>query len=209
MTCVRWGPHAQRWRHSSVISPHMAAFCPSKDPCAGSLGTVAHGHALVLERLLRGTLCCSFKQFDWVAPQLPRVSDAVSGMLMQNVLLTCHLQAGCSNLVRHVQNARMYGVPVVVAINAFATDSDAEMAAVREAALQAGEATTRVCGTSPPHMRIDAHTHKTCTHAGSPNPTRTHTQTHTHAPRAGARAHCACKPKSRTKRRREPIRGKW
>lgn len=30
---------------------------------------------------------------------------------------------GCSNLARHIENTRKYGVPVVVAINAFATDS--------------------------------------------------------------------------------------
>lgn len=33
------------------------------------------------------------------------------------------VKAGCSNLVRHIQNTRKYGVPVVVAINAFASDS--------------------------------------------------------------------------------------
>eukprot|EP00879_Flechtneria_rotunda_P027022 GHRR01028880.1.p1 GENE.GHRR01028880.1~~GHRR01028880.1.p1 ORF type:complete len:475 (+),score=124.22 GHRR01028880.1:157-1581(+) len=33
------------------------------------------------------------------------------------------LKAGCSNLTRHIENTRKYGIPVVVAINAFATDS--------------------------------------------------------------------------------------
>ena len=45
---------------------------------------------------------------------------------------------GCCNLARHIQNARAYGVPVVVAINAFASDSPAELEAVRAAALEAG-----------------------------------------------------------------------
>jgi formyltetrahydrofolate synthetase len=31
--------------------------------------------------------------------------------------------AGCANLARHIENTRKYGVPVVVAINAFASDS--------------------------------------------------------------------------------------
>ena len=48
------------------------------------------------------------------------------------------VKAGCCNLARHVTNTRKYGVPVVVAINKFATDTDAELAAVREAALEAG-----------------------------------------------------------------------
>lgn len=33
------------------------------------------------------------------------------------------VKAGCSNLVRHIQNTRKYGVPVIVAINQFASDS--------------------------------------------------------------------------------------
>jgi formyltetrahydrofolate synthetase len=33
------------------------------------------------------------------------------------------VKAGCSNLQRHIENTLKYGVPVVVAINAFATDS--------------------------------------------------------------------------------------
>jgi formyltetrahydrofolate synthetase len=48
------------------------------------------------------------------------------------------VRAGCCNLARHIANARSWGVPVVVAINRFATDTDAELAAVREAALAAG-----------------------------------------------------------------------
>jgi len=41
---------------------------------------------------------------------------------------------GCVNLQRHVENVKSYGVPVVVAINRFSLDTDAEMAAVREVA---------------------------------------------------------------------------
>jgi hypothetical protein len=33
------------------------------------------------------------------------------------------VKAGCSNLARHIQNTRKYGVPVVVALNQFASDS--------------------------------------------------------------------------------------
>ncbi|MDE0715563.1 MAG: formate--tetrahydrofolate ligase, partial [Gammaproteobacteria bacterium] len=39
---------------------------------------------------------------------------------------------GCVNLTRHIENVKSYGVPVVVAINRFSADTDAEMAAVRE-----------------------------------------------------------------------------
>jgi formate--tetrahydrofolate ligase len=39
---------------------------------------------------------------------------------------------GCANLGRHVQNVKKFGVPVVVGINHFAGDTDAEVAAVRD-----------------------------------------------------------------------------
>ena len=50
------------------------------------------------------------------------------------------LKKGCVNLRKHISNARHYGIPVVVAINKFETDTDAEIAVVREEALAAGAA---------------------------------------------------------------------
>lgn len=48
------------------------------------------------------------------------------------------LRKGCVNLRKHISNARQYGVPVVVAINRFDTDTDAEIAVIREEAIAAG-----------------------------------------------------------------------
>ena len=48
------------------------------------------------------------------------------------------LEAGLPNLLRHIQNVRSYGVPVVVAVNAFATDTEAEIELIRQAAVKAG-----------------------------------------------------------------------
>ena len=48
------------------------------------------------------------------------------------------LRKGCVNLCKHISNARQYGVPVVVAINRFETDTEAEIAVVKEEALAAG-----------------------------------------------------------------------
>jgi methylenetetrahydrofolate dehydrogenase (NADP+) / methenyltetrahydrofolate cyclohydrolase / formyltetrahydrofolate synthetase len=48
------------------------------------------------------------------------------------------LRRGCVNLKKHISNAKRYGVPVVVAINKFETDSDAEVDVIREEALAAG-----------------------------------------------------------------------
>ncbi len=45
---------------------------------------------------------------------------------------------GCCNLVRHVENARAYGVPVVVAINRFTSDAESEIEVVAEQAREAG-----------------------------------------------------------------------
>ena len=44
------------------------------------------------------------------------------------------VRAGAANLVRHIRNVRRYGVPVVVGINRFASDTAAELEAVAEAA---------------------------------------------------------------------------
>lgn len=60
----------------------------------------------------------------------------------EDVALT---RAGCANLARHVANAAAYGLPVLVAINRFATDTDAELEAVREEALAAGARAAVVC----------------------------------------------------------------
>ncbi len=39
---------------------------------------------------------------------------------------------GCSNLARHIENIRHFGLPLVVAVNRFEADTDAEISAVRE-----------------------------------------------------------------------------
>jgi formyltetrahydrofolate synthetase len=48
------------------------------------------------------------------------------------------LEKGCSNLRVHIRNARRFGVPVVVAVNRFHNDTDAEVELVRKIALEAG-----------------------------------------------------------------------
>ncbi|MFW6338753.1 MAG: formate--tetrahydrofolate ligase, partial [Alkalispirochaetaceae bacterium] len=48
------------------------------------------------------------------------------------------LSAGLDNLRAHVENAANFGVPVVVAINGFQTDSEKEWKAIEEAALASG-----------------------------------------------------------------------
>ena len=40
------------------------------------------------------------------------------------------LRRGCENLGRHVENVRQFGVPAIIAINAFSQDTDAEIAEV-------------------------------------------------------------------------------
>ncbi|WP_289043698.1 formate--tetrahydrofolate ligase [uncultured Aliiroseovarius sp.] len=42
------------------------------------------------------------------------------------------VKAGCPNLGRHIENLKSFGVPVVVAINHFVTDTDAEVQAVKD-----------------------------------------------------------------------------
>ena len=48
------------------------------------------------------------------------------------------LRAGLGNLEAHIANTRRYGVPVVVAVNIFPTDSESEVRLIQEASLEAG-----------------------------------------------------------------------
>ncbi len=55
------------------------------------------------------------------------------------------LEKGVCNLARCIEIARMYGMPVVVAINQFSTDTPAELELVRKAAETAGAEAAIVC----------------------------------------------------------------
>ncbi|WP_430387268.1 formate--tetrahydrofolate ligase [Blastomonas fulva] len=54
------------------------------------------------------------------------------------------VRRGSVNLVRHIENVHSFGVPVVVAINHFTSDTDAEIEVLREAAASQG-ADAHVC----------------------------------------------------------------
>lgn len=85
------------------------------------------------------------KFLDIKTPQLPKAPDAVvivatiralkmhggvpkAELTQENVPA---LEAGFENLARHVKNIRQYGVPAVVAINAFVSDTEAEIQALK------------------------------------------------------------------------------
>lgn len=55
------------------------------------------------------------------------------------------LRKGIGNLLHHIITARKYGLPVVVAINNFATDTEAELEVVRKAAVEGGAEAALVC----------------------------------------------------------------
>ena len=48
------------------------------------------------------------------------------------------LEIGCANMIAHITNALRFGIPVVVAVNRFKDDTDAEVELVRNIALDAG-----------------------------------------------------------------------
>ena len=65
----------------------------------------------------------------------------VPGKPLDEGLLTENLDAlerGMGNLEKQIENVTVYGVPVVVAVNRFTTDTDAEVALVKERGLAAG-----------------------------------------------------------------------
>lgn len=51
---------------------------------------------------------------------------------------TDYVAAGVSNLVKQIENVKQYGIPVVVAINKFESDTEREIEIIRQAAIQAG-----------------------------------------------------------------------
>ncbi|MCM8813968.1 MAG: formate--tetrahydrofolate ligase [Candidatus Omnitrophica bacterium] len=64
------------------------------------------------------------------------------GLLAENLAA---VSEGAANLEKQIENVRCFGVPVVVAINRFSTDTDAEINSVRERALACGAAAAAVC----------------------------------------------------------------
>ena len=86
------------------------------------------------------------KFLDIKTPNLPKSPDAIvvvatiralkmnggvakDGLSAENVAA---VETGFANLARHVENMRKYGIPVVVAINEFVTDTAAEVARLKE-----------------------------------------------------------------------------
>lgn len=54
------------------------------------------------------------------------------------------LRAGIENMLHHIMTARKFGIPVVVAVNQFFTDTEAELELVRKAAVEEGGAEAAV-----------------------------------------------------------------
>ncbi|KAJ3388642.1 tetrahydrofolate synthase [Lobulomyces angularis] len=55
------------------------------------------------------------------------------------------LELGCVNMMKHIQNAKKFGVPVIVAINKFTTDTESEINLVKAKALEAGAVNVSCC----------------------------------------------------------------
>jgi formyltetrahydrofolate synthetase len=48
------------------------------------------------------------------------------------------LEKGATNLEKHIENMKLFGIPIVVALNRFTTDTQAELDLIREIALKKG-----------------------------------------------------------------------
>jgi formate--tetrahydrofolate ligase len=69
------------------------------------------------------------------------VGTIVAGKPLDPALAEENVEAvrtGAANLAKQIENVRLFGIPAVVAINAFPTDTSAEVEAIREVALAAG-----------------------------------------------------------------------
>jgi formate--tetrahydrofolate ligase len=81
-----------------------------------------------------------------IAPDVVVLVATVRAMKMNGGVAKADLDAenvaavaeGCPNLSRHISNLKSFGVPVVVAINHFVTDTEAEIEVIRESAAAEG-----------------------------------------------------------------------
>jgi len=55
------------------------------------------------------------------------------------------LEKGLENLLHHIRNLKKFGLPVVVAINRFSSDSERELALIRRKSLEAGAEDSVIC----------------------------------------------------------------
>ena len=61
-----------------------------------------------------------------------------AGLVKEN---TKAVAEGCVNLARHIRNVQLFGVPSIVVLNRFTTDTDAEIEVVRQKSMEAGAET--------------------------------------------------------------------
>ncbi|VFR02892.1 unnamed protein product [Cuscuta campestris] len=74
--------------------------------------------------------------------------EVVAGKALDHAYVSENIalvEAGCVNLAKHISNTKAYGVNVVVAVNAFSTDTEAELNAVRKASMAAGAFDAVIC----------------------------------------------------------------
>ncbi|XP_009147836.1 formate--tetrahydrofolate ligase [Brassica rapa] len=74
--------------------------------------------------------------------------DVVAGRPLDRAYVSENVslvEAGCVNLAKHIANTKAYGVNVVVAVNMFSTDSEAELNAVRKFSMDAGAFDAVIC----------------------------------------------------------------
>ncbi|KAL8598262.1 C-1-tetrahydrofolate synthase, cytoplasmic [Nucella lapillus] len=55
------------------------------------------------------------------------------------------VEKGCSNLIKQIENANFFGIPVVVAVNSFASDTQAELELVQKLSRQNGAFDAVIC----------------------------------------------------------------
>jgi formate--tetrahydrofolate ligase len=129
---------------------------------AGPFGNVAHGNSSIIADRLALRLAdlvvteagfasdLGGEKFFDIKCRVGGLRPAAAVLVATVRALRCHgggdtkttdveaVRRGCANLERHLGILRTFGVPAVVALNAFPTDTDAERTAIREAALRGG-----------------------------------------------------------------------
>ncbi|KAK3204932.1 hypothetical protein Dsin_018978 [Dipteronia sinensis] len=87
-------------------------------------------------------------RYSGLTPQCAVIVTVVAGRPLDRAYINKNVamvEVGCVNLARHISNTKAFGVNVVVSVNMFATDNEAELNAVRNAALAAGAYDVVIC----------------------------------------------------------------
>ena len=90
-------------------------------------------------------LVCTVRALKWHSGKFGTKSSTAHLMAHLNEPDLEAVKNGSVNLIGHIENLKQFGVPIVVAINQFPTDTEEELQAIRDIAMQNGVEGVALC----------------------------------------------------------------